>query len=66
VVGVFWGTFTRKEPQVYADNMRELVGWYMQGRIKPMIEGEYKLAEAASVLKRIMGRGASGKLVLVP
>jgi NADPH2:quinone reductase len=64
VVGVFWGAFTRKEPAVYADNMRELVGWYMQGKVKPVIEGTYKLADAASVLKRVLGRGASGKLVL--
>ena len=64
VVGVFWGAFTRKEPAVYADNMRELVGWYMQGKVKPVIEGTYKLADAAAVLKRVLGRGASGKLVL--
>jgi NADPH2:quinone reductase len=66
VVGVFWGAFTRAEPKVYADNMRELVGWYQQGKVKPLIEGSYKLADAPAVLKRIMGRGASGKLVLVP
>ena len=66
LVGVFWGTFTRKEPRVYADNMRELVGWYMEDKVRPVIEGEYRLAEAAKVLKRVLGRGASGKLVLVP
>ncbi len=66
VVGVFWGSFTQKEPAVYADNMRELIGWYMAGKVKPVIEGEYPLAEAAGVLKRVLGRGASGKLVLVP
>lgn len=66
LVGVFWGTFAKKEPQVYADNMRELVGWYMEGRVRPVIEGEYRLAEAAQVLKRVLGRGTSGKLVLVP
>jgi NADPH2:quinone reductase len=66
VVGVFWGAFTRAEPAVYADNMRELVGWYQAKKIEPVIEGSYRLAEAPEVLKRIMGRGASGKLVLVP
>jgi NADPH:quinone reductase len=66
VVGVFWGNFTRAEPAVYADNMRELIGWYMAGKVKPVIEGQYKLAEAPQVLKRVLGRGASGKLVLVP
>ena len=27
VVGVFWGNFTRAEPEVYTDNRKELVGW---------------------------------------
>ncbi len=66
VVGVFWGNFTRAEPAVYAENMRELVGWYTAGRIKPLIEGSYKLADAAQVLERVMNRGGTGKLVLVP
>lgn len=66
VVGVFWGSFTRKEPAVYADNMRELMGWYMEGKVKPVIDGTYRLADAASVLQRILGRGATGKLILEP
>jgi NADPH2:quinone reductase len=66
VVGVFWGAFTRKEPEVYADNMRELIGWYMAGKVKPVIEGTYKLADAPRVLARVLGRGATGKLVLEP
>ncbi|HEV2502050.1 MAG TPA: NADPH:quinone oxidoreductase family protein [Mesorhizobium sp.] len=66
VVGVYWGDFTVKEPQAYADNMRELVGWYLAGKVKPVIEGIYPLADAASVLTRVLGRGASGKLILKP
>ncbi|MCB1452659.1 MAG: NADPH:quinone oxidoreductase family protein [Rhizobiaceae bacterium] len=64
VVGVFWGAFTRKEPAVYADNMRELIGWYVSGKVKPLIESRHKLADAAEVLKRVLGRGAMGKLIL--
>ncbi|MCM2562532.1 NADPH:quinone oxidoreductase family protein [Lutimaribacter sp. EGI FJ00015] len=66
VVGVFWGNFTRFEPQVYAGNMAELLGWYQKGHVKPMIEGRYPLKDAAEVLSRVLGRGAVGKLVLVP
>jgi NADPH2:quinone reductase len=66
VVGVFWGSFTRKEPEAHAANMRQLISWYEEGRIKPMIEGIYPLAEAASALERIHSRGASGKLILHP
>ncbi len=66
VVGVFWGNFTMHEPEVYADNMKELFGWYAEGRVKPLIEGRYPLADAAKVLGRVLGRGATGKIVLVP
>lgn len=66
VVGVFWGAFTQKEPQVYADNMKELIGWHLAGKVKPVIEGVYPLAEAPAVLARVLGRGATGKIVLRP
>lgn len=66
VVGVFWGAFTRKEPEVYSANMKELIGWYMSGKIKPVVEGTYPLADAAKVLSRVIGRGAVGKLILKP
>ena len=66
VVGVYWGDFTVKEPETYAANMRELVGWYLAGWVKPVIEGVYPLADAASVLARVLGRGASGKILLKP
>tara|TARA_R110002126_G_scaffold266675_1_gene409964 strand:+ start:97005 stop:97982 length:978 start_codon:yes stop_codon:yes gene_type:complete len=66
VVGVFWGAFTAREPGQYASNMKELIGWYLDGRVKPHIEGCYPLSEAPAVLERVLGRGATGKLVLVP
>ncbi|SEP84829.1 NADPH:quinone oxidoreductase family protein [Thalassovita taeanensis] len=66
VVGVFWGNFTRYEPKTYAENMAELIGWYAAGKIKPVIEGRYPLSDAAQVLTRVLGRGATGKLVLLP
>lgn len=66
VVGVFWGNFTRAEPQVYAGNMAELLGWYRQGLVTPLIEGRYPLKDAAAVLARVLGRGAVGKIALIP
>ncbi|PID40806.1 MAG: NADPH:quinone oxidoreductase [Rhodobacterales bacterium] len=66
VVGVFWGNFAMFEPEVYAENMKELLGWYGSGAVKPVIEGRYPLDDAAQVLARVLGRGATGKIVLVP
>ncbi len=66
VVGVFWGAFTAREPKTYAANNAELFGWWREGKIRPVVEGRYPLSQAPAVLKRIMDRGATGKLVLVP
>lgn len=66
VVGVFWGNWTRAEPEAYMANMQELLGWHAAGRVKPLIEGRYRLSEASEVLTRVLGRGAVGKIALVP
>jgi NADPH2:quinone reductase len=66
VVGVFWGAFTARQPEAYRENMRELVGWRLAGKVEPVIEGIYPLAEAADVLKRVLGRGSAGKIILRP
>ena len=46
--------------------MRELIGWRLAGKLTPVIEGTYPLADAANVLKRVLGRGSAGKLILKP
>lgn len=66
LVGVFWGNFTAKEPTIFAQNMRELFAWHAAGRVHPHIEGRYPLRQAPAVLERVLGRGALGKLILVP
>lgn len=66
LVGVFWGEFTAREKQVYADNMKELIDWRLAGKVVPVIEGSYPLKEAGAVLKRVLDRGAAGKIVLTP
>ncbi len=65
-VGVFWGAFTRSEPEEYKKNMIELFDWYENGSIKPLIEENYPLSEAALVLEKILARGAKGKIILKP
>ena len=66
VVGVFWGSFTAREPQVFAANMAELMGWFAAGKVKPLVEKRFPLAKAAEALQFIHDRKAVGKIVLVP
>ena len=66
VVGVFWGAFTRSEPDEYKLNMIELFDWYQKGLLKPLIDESYHLSQAASVLEKILDGGSKGKITLNP
>ena len=66
IVGVFWGSFVRREAALYAENMKELIDWYLAGRVRPLIDGVYPLSDAAGVLARVLGRGSHGKAILDP
>lgn len=65
LVGVFWGEFARREPQANAAMLRELVGWYMQGKIKPAIDSEVPMRDLKAAYARMASRQVKGKLVLV-
>jgi len=65
LVGVFWGDFTRREPQASATMMQDLVRWYDQGKIKPVIDCTMPMAELHNAYARMASRQVQGKLVLV-
>jgi NADPH:quinone reductase len=64
VVGVFWGDFTRREPQENLAGMQELLGWMRQGKIRPHISARYPLAQGAHALNDMMNRKVMGKVVI--
>jgi NADPH2:quinone reductase len=66
VVGVFWGNFTRNEPAVWAENMRELLEWRREGKVHVEVTERLPLHHAPAALQRLVSRQAKGKLVLVP
>jgi NADPH2:quinone reductase len=64
VVGVFWGDFTRREPQVFADSARQLGRWYREGKLKPHVSATFPLAKAAEAINLLASRKAKGKVVI--
>jgi len=63
-VGVFWGDFARREPQIFAESVSQLTRWYAEGRLRPHVSQTLPLAKAAEALKLLASREAKGKLVL--
>jgi NADPH:quinone reductase len=64
IVGVFWGEFTRREPQRFAGSMQQLGRWYADGKLKPHVSQTYPLERAADALTAMANRQVKGKVVL--
>ncbi|AKO53241.1 NADPH:quinone oxidoreductase [Marinobacter psychrophilus] len=64
VVGVFWGSFTQREPEASAQNMIELMTLYTEGKIDPKISEVFEFEDYAKALGALTERRAIGKVVL--
>jgi NADPH2:quinone reductase len=64
VVGVYWGGYSVRQPQVITDSLHTLLAWYAEGKIRPYISQTYPLAQAADALNSLINRQSTGKVVL--
>jgi NADPH:quinone reductase len=65
IVGVFWGSFTARDPKRNQEHLQELLTWFVTGKIKPLISATYPLSRAADALNDMMNRKVKGKVVLL-
>lgn len=63
LVGVFWGTWTEREPAAAAANVAQLASWIGEGILEPKVT-PYPLAEFAEALAELDQRRVKGKIVL--
>jgi NADPH:quinone reductase len=66
VRGVFWGSWTEREPAAHHSNMADLLRWCAEGKLSAHVHAVYPLADAARALKDIAARKVMGKVVLKP
>ena len=64
IVGVSWGNFVEREPEVQATNMDEIVRWCADGKLSAHVHAVYPLSETAQALKDIAARKIMGKAIL--
>lgn len=65
IVGVFWGSFTARDPQRNQEHLHELMTWFLEGKIKPHISATYPMERAADALNDMRARKITGKAVLL-
>ncbi len=62
--GVFWGSWTEREPDEHRANMDDLVRWCAEGKLSAHVHATYPLADAKRALDDIATRKVMGKAVL--
>jgi NADPH2:quinone reductase len=65
IVGVFWGASVAREPKLHAQNIKDLMGLYAEGKIKPYVSERFPLARAGDAIAHLASRKAMGKVVVV-
>jgi NADPH2:quinone reductase len=66
VVGVHWGAFVYREPELQAAEMTDIVRWCAEGKLSAHVHAVYPLADTARALKDIAARKIMGKAILKP
>lgn len=64
VVGVFWGSWTERDPAGHQANMSQLVEWAAQGKLSAHVHAVYPLADTARAIEDIAARKVMGKAIL--
>jgi NADPH:quinone reductase len=64
VVGLHWGLYARRAPELTAAAMHTLFDMYAAGKIKPYISKRLPLEEAPAALAMVGGGKSTGKVVL--
>ncbi|WP_369057956.1 NADPH:quinone oxidoreductase family protein [Caulobacter sp. 73W] len=65
IVGVFWGAAVARDPKGHAQNVKELMALYADGKIKPHVSETFPLARAGEAIAHLASRKAMGKVVVV-
>jgi len=64
ICGVFWGAFTRREPEKFKQQTDELFQLLQDGKIDPLISETFPLEKGGDAIAKLENREAVGKLVV--
>ena len=64
IVGVFWGTWAARNPELFSASIDELLELYAQGKVKPHVSERFPLERGADAIAHLGSRQAMGKVVV--
>ena len=65
VVGLHWGLYSRRAPELIPQAAKSLLELYREKKIKPLVSARVPLAEAPKALSSVAGGKSTGKVLLV-
>lgn len=64
VLGFYWGSYRKHDPERLQEGFQELFQWFRDGRIRPHVSQTLPLAQAADAVRLLMDRRSVGKVVV--
>ena len=64
VLGFYWGSYKDHCPEVITASIDQMLGWYVDGALKPRVSMTFDLADAAQAMEALLARKSTGKIVL--
>jgi len=66
IVGVFWGAFIKRNPDINQANTAQILQWVVDGKLTPHIYQEYTLDQTSNALEALVNREVKGKAIIIP
>jgi NADPH2:quinone reductase len=64
VIGLWWGGYLNFAPEVLDASLRQLLGWYAEGALRPHVSDTLPFTALPEALDRLAARASTGKLVI--
>ena len=64
VIGLYWGAYLQRNPELMHQSLSELLDWYVQGKLKPHVSQTFPLERAKEALVALLARRTTGKVVI--
>ncbi len=66
LVGVFWGAYTKREPERNREAIAQMLAWIADGKLRPLVSRTYTLDQTPQALEDMAARKVVGKVVITP
>lgn len=66
LVGVEWGTYMKRRPDLVRQSFETLLGWWSDAKIAPHVSATYPLDRTPEALRLLLNRQSRGRVVVQP